>query len=480
MKKPLEKDFVIIGSGPAGLNAAIIAANLGVQVTIIDENPQIGGQIFRQTPPEIYRKKHLDKQSEDTFEKLNQSIIHNNIKIYSSSTVWGIFEKEESQAQNNSEINSKIIATDNREIPLIEARNLLIASGAYEMPVIFPGWTIPGVITLGSMQILLKSQGVIPEGRIIIAGTGPFLYLSASQLIENGANVIGIVEASSMLDWYAWGMQLLRFPSIMLKGIKCLRKIKKAGIPIYFGHMVVDAKGKDKIREVTISQVDSQWCPKRHTKKTLQTDLIGVNFGFMPSSYLTHLSGCQHNFDLEQFCWISQFNNVYKTSEKNVFVAGDNTGIGGDKMASIEGKIVGIEVSRLLGKLTKEKANLIHKQLLKDLKSYNWYKKHLNKIYKFKSGFFNILTEETIICRCEEIDYKTIKEILKDPSTGNLKSLKNILRTGMGRCQGRFCYPTIMKILSRYISTKELQKEDFTVRVPLKPLPLKKFIEVSQ
>jgi len=480
MKKPLEKDFVIIGSGPAGLNAAIIAANLGVQVTIIDENPQIGGQIFRQTPPEIYRKKHLDKQSEDTFEKLNQSIIHNNIKIYSSSTVWGIFEKEESQAQNNSEINSKIIATDNREIPLIEARNLLIASGAYEMPVIFPGWTIPGVITLGSMQILLKSQGVIPEGRIIIAGTGPFLYLSASQLIENGANVIGIVEASSMLDWYAWGMQLLRFPSIMLKGIKCLRKIKKAGIPIYFGHMVVDAKGKDKIREVTISQVDSQWCPKRHTKKTLQTDLIGVNFGFMPSSYLTHLSGCQHNFDLEQFCWISQFNNVYKTSEKNVFVAGDNTGIGGDKMASIEGKIVGIEVSRLLGKLTKEKANLIHKQLLKDLKSYNWYKKHLNKIYKFKSGFFNILTEETIICRCEEVDYKTIKEILKDPSTGNLKSLKNILRTGMGRCQGRFCYPTIMKILSRYISTKELQKEDFTVRVPLKPLPLKKFIEVSQ
>ena len=348
------------------------------------------------------------------------------------------------------------------------------------MPVIFPGWTIPGVITLGSMQILLKSQGVIPEGRIIIAGTGPFLYLSASQLIENGANVIGIVEASSMLDWYAWGMQLLRFPSIMLKGIKCLRKIKKAGIPIYFGHMVVDAKGKDKIREVTISQVDSQWCPKRHTKKTLQTDLIGVNFGFMPSSYLTHLSGCQHNFDLEQFCWISQFNNVYKTSEKNVFVAGDNTGIGGDKMASIEGKIVGIEVSRLLGKLTKEKANLSHKQLLKDLKSYNWYKKHLNKIYKFKSGFFNILTEETIICRCEEIDYKTIKEILKDPSTGNLKSLKNILRTGMGRCQGRFCYPTIMKILSRYISTKELQKEDFTVRVPLKPLPLKKFIEVSQ
>jgi len=412
--KPLVKDFVIIGSGPAGLNAAIIAANLGVQVTIIDENTQIGGQIFRQTAPEISRKKHLDKQSEDTFEKLNQSIVHNNIKIYSSSAVWGIFEKEESQAQNNSEINSKIIATDNREIPLIEARNLLIASGAYEMPVIFPGWTIPGVITLGSMQILLKSQGVIPEGRIIIAGTGPFLYLSASQLIENGANVIGIVEASSMLDWYAWGVQLLRFPSIMLKGIKCLRKIKKAGIPIFFGHMVVDAKGKDKIREVTISQVDSQWCPKRHTKKTLQTDLIGVNFGFMPSSYLTHLSGCQHNFDLEQFCWISQFNNVYKTSEKNVFVAGDNTGIGGDKMASIEGKIVGIEVSRLLGKLTKEKANLSHKPLLKDLKSYNWYKKHLNKIYKFKSGFFNILTEETIICRCEEVDYKTIKEILKD------------------------------------------------------------------
>jgi NADPH-dependent 2,4-dienoyl-CoA reductase/sulfur reductase-like enzyme len=215
--KPLVKDFVIIGSGPAGLNAAIIAANLGVQVTIIDENTQIGGQIFRQTAPEISRKKHLDKQSEDTFEKLNQSIIHNNIKIYSSSTVWGIFEKEESQAQNNSEINSKIIATDNREIPLIEARNLLIASGAYEMPVIFPGWTIPGVITLGSMQILLKSQGVIPEGRIIIAGTGPFLYLSASQLIENGANVIGIVEASSMLDWYAWGVQLL---SIMLGNLK--------------------------------------------------------------------------------------------------------------------------------------------------------------------------------------------------------------------------------------------------------------------
>ena len=109
--KPLLKEFVIIGSGPAGLNAAITAANLGVQVTIIDENPQIGGQIFRQNPPEIYRKKYLDKQSDDAFEKLNQKIKHTNINIYSSSTVWGIFEKEEKQAQNNSGSNSKLSIT---------------------------------------------------------------------------------------------------------------------------------------------------------------------------------------------------------------------------------------------------------------------------------------------------------------------------------------------------------------------------------
>ena len=115
--EPLLKEFVVIGSGPAGLNAAITAANLGVQVTIIDENPQIGGQIFRQNPPEIYRNKYLDKQSDDAFEKLNQKVKHSNINIYSSSTVWGIFEKEETQAKNNSVINSKLIATDNREIP---------------------------------------------------------------------------------------------------------------------------------------------------------------------------------------------------------------------------------------------------------------------------------------------------------------------------------------------------------------------------
>jgi len=169
------RDFVVIGSGPAALGAAATASSLGVETTLIGEDAQIGGQIFRQMVPPLKVQEPLAEfQNQKLFRNLKREISTSKVQCLNKTLVWNIFD-------------DRIIATDDPRDPLIQAKKILIAEGAYEAPVAFPGWTLPGVMTLGGVQILLKSQGVIPKGRVLIAGTGPLLYLTASQLLKNGA-----------------------------------------------------------------------------------------------------------------------------------------------------------------------------------------------------------------------------------------------------------------------------------------------------
>ncbi|MBS3819698.1 FAD-dependent oxidoreductase [bacterium] len=458
-----EKDFVIIGTGPAGISAAVTAAKSGVDVTLIGEDPRMGGQIFRQIIPPLYSQTHyVDTQNEKIFNNLSEEKKKVHLQFLSKTLVWGIFD-------------DKVLATDNKDHPLIKAKKLLISEGAYEAPVAFPGWTLPGVITLGGTQILLKSQGLIPRGRTLVAGTGPLLYYTASQLVKNGANVVGVLEASSLFKWMNWTFRLIRAPKLLWKGIQYLTLLKKRRIPIYYNHVVAKAEGTESLEKVIFTKDNNNWEPQEGTEKTLDVDTLCLNFGFIPSTIFTHMAGCEHEFDPTLRGWIPTLNNKLETSKEGIFVAGDCNGIGGVKKAFVEGQIAGTEIALQLGQVSKPETHSFLSRLQKKNSRLNWYQKFLKDIYAFRPGLLKLLTPETFICRCEEVDFKTITNTLEN-GAWSLDQIKRLTRMGMGRCQGRFCFPTVLGILSKYYSQKELNQLDFSTRPPAKPLPLKELI----
>ena len=462
-----KRDFVVIGAGPAGISAAVAAASAGVEVTVIGEDPQIGGQIFRQiVPPLQTRDPLVDIQDHRIFEDLQEKLTNGNIQFLGKTIVWGIFE-------------DKVIAIDAQHRSLIKAKKLLIAEGAYEAPVAFPGWTLPGVTTLGGIQILLKSQGVIPAGKILVAGTGPLLYYTASQLINNGAEVVAVLEVSSLSQWIKWTMQLWRAPGILGKGFKYLNILRKHHVPVYYNCLALEARGGDHLEEVVFARVDEQWRPVAGTEKRIAVDNLCLNFGFIPSTQFTHIANCEHVCDPQLRSWVPRFNSRYETSQAGIYVAGDCAGIGGVKMAVLEGELVGNEVACQLGCISIAEAGRRRSQLQRSLSRNRWYQRFLKKIYAFRPGLLDLLTDETIICRCEEVNLKTISNFIRE-GIDHLERIKLLSRMGMGRCQGRFCYPTLLGILSKVLSPSELVKEDFTGRPPAKPLPLKILLDLSE
>ena len=461
-----ERDFVVIGAGPAGLRAALTAARRGVEVTVIGEDPQHGGQIFRQLTPPLQTQEHImELQDHRILDDLQEELIKADIQFLKKTIVWGIFD-------------DKVIAFDKSNKSRINAKKILIAEGAYEAPVAFPGWTLPGVMTLGGIQILLKSQGVIPKGKIIVAGTGPLLFYTASQLIEKGADVRAVLEASSLSQWMRWTMRLWRAPGILGKGLKYMNILRKNHVPVYYSTMPLEAKGGNGLKEVVFAKVDNQWRPIPGTENELDVDLLCLNFGFIPSTQFSHMAGCEHTCDPQIRGWVPKVNSSYETSVEGIYVAGDCTGIGGVKTAVLEGELVGNEVARHLGCFPDADADKRLHVLQKKIQGHLWYRNFLRKIYTFRPGLLDLLTDETIICRCEEVKFGSVSNLIENKSY-SLEKIKLQLRTGMGQCQGRFCYPTLLGILSKSLSSDAVCSQDFAGRIPVKPLPLEKLFDLS-
>ncbi len=460
-----ERGLVVIGDGPAGLSAAVAAARRGVEVTVIGENPKYGGQIFRQLTPPLKTQGHImELQDNRILDDLQEDLSRVNIQFLNKTLVWGIFD-------------DNVISTDRGDGSLIKAKKIVIAEGAYEAPIAFPGWTLPGVMTLGGLQILLKSQGIIPEGKIVIAGTGPLLLYTASQLVEKGANVEAVLEASSLNQWMTWSAKLWRAPGILGKGIKYLNILRKHRVPIHYSALPLEARGSEGLEEVVFSKVNELWHPLYGTEKRIPADLLCLNFGFIPSTQFSHIAGCEHICDIQLRGWIPKFDSCYETSVNGIYVAGDCTGIGGVKKAILEGELVGNEVARHLGRLPSAEADERLATLKTRLKKLRWYKVFLKNIYAFRPGLLDLLSDKTIICRCEEIPFVTISRLIENKSH-RLEQIKLLSRTGMGRCQGRFCYPILLGILSKVLSEDEARGQDFTGRIPTKPLPLKSLFDL--
>ena len=418
---------IVLGGGPAGLNAAKYAANSGCEVGLIDAGTRLGGQYWRHTGHEDF-----DQSVHHDFDQgsLLMDAVRANprITIHSDTNIWSA-----------SIINDEVVLRT--KAGAFITQRLIIATGAYDRSLTFPGWDIPGVMTPGAAQSLLKGHGVLAGKRIVVAGTGPFLLPVATVLHSHGATVVGLLEASAKYSWARNSVELLRNPSKALEGLGYLMELRKGKVAVRFRQAVIAAHaGADGLLEsVTIANIDSEW--KIRSTYKLSCDVAAVGWGFTADTAIASSLGLALEVDATGSVTASvNENQLAKQSSSaiQIYAAGELTGIGGSDLALVEGAIAGLSVANSTRDL---------KVLKKRRKKLRRFAQTLTKVYPVLPGWNSWLTGDTTICRCEEISYSDVKAAQEEFDASDARTIKLMTRCGMGLCQGRICGRAIADIM---------------------------------
>ncbi len=418
---------IVVGGGPAGLNAAKYAANAGCNVALIDSSTRLGGQYWRHTGDE-----KVDKTLHHNFDKgsllMDAVLANSRITLYLDTTIW-------SATINENEI---VLRT---KVGTFFTNRLILATGAYDRTLPFPGWDIPGVMTAGALQSLLKGHGVIAGKRIVIGGSGPFLLPVATGLSSHGAKVVGIIEATGRYVWLPELISLLQNPSKIGEALKYIYSLRKAKVEMRFRQAIVAAHaGNDGLLEsVTVANIDSEFQIK--SSYLIKCDVAAISWGFTPDTSLSGSLGLKEGVALDGSVVVTVDDDQRASTSNStvqIFAAGEITGIGGSELSLAEGAIAGLAAAT-------SRSNL--KELKKLRGKAKKFAFALQRVYSLPLEWRNWLTPETIICRCEEVSFGAIQNAVEELGANDPRSVKLMVRCGMGMCQGRICSRNVADLL---------------------------------
>ncbi len=455
--------LVIVGGGPAGMTAAIEAARAGLNPTLIDEASALGGQVYRQLP-EAFHVGNAQELGRDFVrgEQLREEFaaVADRVEVLSNTRVLALWP--------NREI---LWATDERS-GVIQAERLIIASGAYDRPLPFPGWTLPGVMAAGGVQALLKTMHIRPGRRALVAGTGLLILAVARRLHEAGVEVAAVLDAGEspwtnegfLEEWSEWS-----FIKDARDHLECLRD---ASIPLLSSHTVFEAHGSDQVRAASFGAVQpATWQPLKEHRHRIDVDLVVTGFGFVPNTELTELAGCEHHYVPGFGGWVPLRDSQMQTTMPGVFAVGDGAGIGGVLVALEEGRVAGITVAEQAGAIDSEEAARRRSEPLERLRSLAELGTVLNEVSQIRPGLLDLAAPETLACRCEEVRFADVRTAM-DQGARSLQAVKLLTRLGMGPCQGRNCAPHIGMQLCLAMGRTAKEVGRINPRPPLRPVTL--------
>lgn len=455
-------DLLIIGAGPAGLNAAIQARKAGVKnVIVLDEGPKPGGQIYRRFGEgfEITNPKAAGHEYTDG-EKLIDEAVASGADIRNGVTVWGIWGKRVSWVSADGQSGS------------CEGRCLVVAPGARDRPIAFPGWTKPGVITAGAAKILVSLQRVLPGKRILMAGSGPLALAFSAQLLDYGANIVSVSEAAPRPS-IANAVRLVRSGefSLLWEGAKFFSRLRRAGVPFEFGTIITRVDGDREVESATLASVDADWRVIPGTERQIKVDTVLLGYGLETASELFRLIGCKMTYDRALGGWIPDKDDNMRTSLSGIYAIGDGSGVGGSRFAIQEGKIAGIYAAQELGAITPQQASNQSSVFRKRLRRLDKFRTALNEAYRPGQGANELAKEDTIICRCEEKRQADLEQVLAEGVT-DMNVVRAQTRIGMGRCQGRNCASHVAAAIAAHTGTPVEDVPIVSARAPVRPVNL--------
>ena len=445
-------DAIVIRAGPAGIGGASFLAENGARVLLVDEAPGPGGQIWRgiETIPEsrsrILGPDYLMGKAEAA--RLRASPAH----LAFETQAWRV------------EADGTVWLKDKTGIRQERAHHLLIATGAMERPVPVPGWTLPGVTTIGGLQILLKRDGLLPDGALVLIGTGPLFYLYAAQCLAAGKRDLTLIDTGFTGALFSALPHLPRAlsgrgPSYLMKGLKLLWTLRRAGIKFHERPQDLRIESAGEALEVRFQSRGASHClPAGH---------VGLHEGVIPESHMTRSLGCQMRWS-EVGAAFHPLRDVHMQSSMNgVYVAGDAGGIGGATVALLEGRLAAMSILEKLGRPVDEHLrNITHRERRAHLAP----RPLLDRLYRPRPALFSP-PDEVIACRCEEVTCGEIRRAIDTGSAGP-NQVKAFLRSGMGPCQGRICGMTLTSLTAATSGLAMDEAGYLTIRPPLRPVSL--------
>lgn len=440
-------ELVVIGGGPAGLAAAALAARAGVSTVLFDENPGVGGQIYRAITSTPVKDRAILGEDYWDGAALADEAKASGALIVNGATVWSL----DRQRLVGVSIGGKA--------RVIEAGRVIIATGSQERPFPIPGWTLPGVMTAGAAQTALKAQGLVVGGRTVMAGSGPLLWLLAAQTLRAGGTIDAILDTTPRRNWLQAAVHLPDFAlsPYFGKGLALLREVR-AKVPV---HRVdtIEAVGTDRVREVVFSGAGGT--------RRVPVDLLLLHQGVVPNVNLANAAGVAHVWNDRQLCFVPVLDADFGSSVPGIAVAGDGAGIAGGTAAAERGRIAAISAVRAL----KPQAAVPDTQAIRQrLQREEMGRSFLDWLNRPADGF-RIPEGETIACRCEEVTAKQVRETARMGCEGP-NQMKAFLRCGMGPCQGRLCGLTVTELIAAERKATPDEVGYYRLRPPVKPITL--------
>jgi len=453
-------DLLILGGGAAGLSAAIAARGCGLEVLVVEERAGLGGQYFKQPAPGLAAPALDAQQAEGG--ALAAAAEASGATILRGAELWGAFDMD------------RLALFDGQRTRLLAPRAVIIAAGAYERPHMVPGWTLPGVMTVGAAQTLWRSYRVLPAQRILVAGNGPLNLQVACELAAGGAEVVMVAEsAPAPITRIADAIAMAAAgPGLAAKGLFYLASLARRRIPLrHATTLTAIARTQDGALRATLrgAQGDTH----------IESDAVLLGYGFLPSHETLRALGAECSFDVARGQFVPLRDADTMTRVPGLYAVGDCAGMGGAPAAREEGVIAAIAAARRIGRAIPAGMAAAEQAARRRLPGHRRFQAALWRLFAAPRAGLSLADATTLVCRCEEVTRGELDAVLAD-GTPALGEVKRRTRCGMGRCQGRYCAPALAEHLA---ATQGRPLDNFALfapRAPVKPIAIADIVALDR